>query len=409
MSRYDPSSYSRAEKILPWERSQKNLDESFPIVPTADWFKNDFGSIRWWKIRSAYFDDIIDTDFVEGLYLEWRDTDEYFMLNGIDASDHVVASVFVKASKRGNDVYISQLNSKFCFLDSLPNIEFFMDWGVQQTPMLFITLTVDTKQFSLNQSWFSISKSLNRFETLLRQKYGKFVKFRVWESHESGYPHCHIVIYFHDKWFQVFDHFTKDGKLTYRIADKHRQAIREMWNMGNVDIQGVQDTLGALSEVKKYITKNIWSNKGNKTNAMLTLFHKQSYSISQCNPFINLPKIEGSLTREKLVALQDLELKHFKKCCYKDFIGAIWGLDVYLEVYRQFAEGLAEPSLNALVNATMCNYNNVFPEIVKWEFVGFILGEDLARFLDDFGGEFALAMIDPSPDLFCYVNFAEVS
>lgn len=388
-----------------WERSQRQLTETFPITPSVDWFKNSYGSIRWWKIRSAYFGGTIDESLVTDIYCEWRDTNEYFMINGIDDSGSAIISAFVKACKRGNDVYLSMLNRKFGFIDSLPNIDFFTDdMRKKYTPMLFITLTVAAKKHSLLNSWLDISANLNRFETLLRQKYGKFVKFRVWESHESGYPHCHVVYYFLKHSFAVWEHFNKDNDRTFRIADKHRKAISNMWAMGNVDIQGVQDTLGAFKEVKKYITKQIWNAKGDQTNAMCTLFRKQSYYLSQFN---YRKHIVTKLHKGLLTTVDDVSSyisKNVIKWAKRDFVGAIWGTGAYMEVYSALDEGVGEPRLNALVKQTMCSYNILEPEIVRWEFVGFILGCDLKRFFPKLCDDWVFVVKDPPIDLFCFVN-----
>ena len=391
----------------PWDRSQRLLNEDFPITPTVDWFKNGYGSIRWWRIRSAYYSGAIDEDFVTDLYCEWRDTAEYFMINGFDALDTSVMSAFVKACKRGNDVYISQLNRKFGYIDSLPPIDFFTDDMERKcTPMLFVTLTVDTKQYSLVDAWHAISEKFNRFETLLRQKYGKFVKFRVWEAHKSGYPHCHVVYYFLNKVFEVFEYFDKESERSYRIADKHRKAIRNMWNMGNIDIKGVQDTLGAFKEVKKYITKQVWNVKGDKTNAMMSLFGKQSYYVSQFNYRKHVrTKIKDLKTVDDISKYIALNIDKWAK---RDFIGAIWGTGTYMDVYSKLDEGMAEPGLNALVTQTMRCYNNEMPEIVRWEFVGFILGDDLSPFVKDFDGDWVVGLVDPPIDLMIRVNIQGV-
>lgn len=392
-----------------WDRSQRLINEPYPITPTVDWFKNGYGSIRWWRIRSAYYANCIDENFVTSLYCEWRDTPEYFMLNGIDINSNVVLSAFVKACKRGNDIYINHINRKFGFIDSLEPKHFFTDdLENKYTPMIFVTLTIATKKYSLVDAWNINSHEFNIFETKLRQKYGKFVKFRVWEAHESGYPHCHVVYYFLDRKFKVWEYFDKDNKRSFRLADKHRKSISNMWSMGNVDIKGVQDTLGAFKEIKKYITKHIWSSKGDKTNAMLSLFNKQSYYVSQFN---YRKHISDKIHSGALKTVDDISryiALNIAKWAKRDFIGAIWGVGTYMHVYRELDEGMAEPAFNALVKQTMCNYNKKFVEIVKWEFVGFILGEYLVPFVKDFDGDWVCMVMDPPIDLMCLVNIQGV-
>ena len=310
----------------------------------------------------------------------------------------------------------NRVKSKFSFFDTLPPISFFEDEDeIKKTPILFITTTVDPKRYSIKAAWLDISAELHRFETLLRQKYGSFAKFRVWESHASGYPHSHIVYVFHNEPFTVWEHFDKEGNRSFRIPNKDRDAIKHMWRMGNIDIQGVQDTLGALSEVQKYVTKNIWSDKADKTNAMLTLFRKQSYWISSFNPL-------NQLLPKRISEIKDLWERHKQTNYYvelrlaewakKDFIGSIWGPDVYLEFYEWLnekgMENLDEPGASALVKETMRNCNIEIPEIVRWEFVGFILGADLFSFFPQNNDEWAFGVKDPPFELYACVNFPEI-
>jgi len=231
------------------------------------------------------------------------------------------------------------------------------------------------------------------FESKLRQEYGSFVKFRVWESHLSGYPHCHVVYYFHNKWFKVFEHNKK-----YRITNKHKKKISNFWNMGNVDIQGVQDTHGAFSEVKKYITKNIWNPKGNLTNAMICLHRKQMYWISRCNPFKKRFKL---WFKEGLTDWKDQErafLNNISKWAKKDFIGAIWGSQIYFQFYNKERSGMAEPTTTALVRDTLCNCNNEYPEIAVWRYRGCVNYEDIKRFLPNISDKWVIKA-EPPPDM----------
>lgn len=403
-----------------------------------DMFKNKHDCYRWSDFRAAYFMVDIPLDTVKEFYCLWRDQSEYFMIDGLNQSDVPVTSVFVKAAKRGNDVYKMFMEEKFSLIDSLPPIHFFCeDWGTKQTPMLFITLTVDPKRYSIDDAYSDISVQTNRFDTLLRQKYGvykcnkcrttfqgikkcpkcnaarshitcigSFVKFRVWEVHENGYPHCHVIYYFHKTKFNVFEHFNKvkdsgkKQKRSFRIANKHRDAIRHMWPMGHVDIQGVSDTLGAFSEVKKYITKNIWSKKADLTNAMLTLYRKQAYWISSCDYNKQVDKLELSGSIEQR---SNTIMEHIDDWIKKDFIGSIWGTAAYIDYYKG-KQRLKEPSGSDLVKETLSNYNIEDDEIVKWRFNGFISGHDLSQFITNFDDGFVYEIKKPPPDLFYFIN-----
>ena len=377
-----------------------------------EYFENNRGCIRVKKVRDAYFGGFISDSKLEELYLKWRNTREDIWLDGYDSQGDFVKTCFVKASKRGNDVYKHLVSKKFGFIDSLPPIHFFEEDTIdKRTPMIFITLTVDTKKYSKKQAWKIIADELNQFETRLRQlvtgwlkklginKKGSFVSLKSNESHESGYPHIHGCYCFNNWEFIVFDYYNKDGELEYRIPDKYADEIKKLWRMGvNVKIQGVQDTLGAFSEIRKYITKDIFAPKGVKTCCMLWVHRKKAYSISKCNPYEDyLDLIHGGIEKR---------LKpDFKKCIKKDFIGAIWGKDVYLKLYNNLlCGGLAEPNTTGLVAHTVYNYNKEVPEIVFWKFRGAIKHDDLARFLEKVPDDWSF-LINPPPNVDAEMRF----
>lgn len=386
--------------FLPWEREQQKLTD---LDITDEYFQNKYGCIRWKYIRGAYNNGFIDKERVVDLCRKWRDTRENLWLDGFDIEGKRIISCFVKSCKRGNDVYKSRLKQKFSFLEKLDPIYFFGEWGVKSTPMLFVTCTVDPKKYTLDEAWKLISVELHLFEAKLYQEYGSFVKFRVWEAHESGYPHYHACYYFHDTWFHVFEHKEK-----YRIANKHREKISGFWSMGNVDIQGIQDTHGAFSEVKKYITKSIWNEKGDLTNAMICLHRKRMYSISLCDPFdqelmndvYNRDLIQQGVVFYKrdskgLEVPVEESIKH-------DIVGSIWGMDMYLSFYRNSID-LAEPNNTDLVRDVVHNCNKEYPDVVVWRFVGIVLHDDLRLFMPDLSDSWVL-FGDPPPELEGYLG-----
>jgi len=420
MSRYGPQ-VADVAPAYPWQGAQRALNDPWPFEPCDEWFMNGYGMYRWHLIRTAYHEGIIDEEFVTKLSVKWRDLTEFMMIDGFTAEDEYSGySAFVKCSKRGNDVYKKRVRDKFKFFDQLPNVVFFNEeWGRKTSPMLFVTLTVDPSRYTLKEAWESISQEFNRFETLLKQKYGHFVKFRVWESHKNGYPHIHVCYYFLNHWFMLFEHWSEadsasEPKRTWRCSNKVRESIKKMWSMGwNVDIQGVQDTLKAMSEVQKYVTKSIWSEKADKTNAMLTLFRKQSYHISLCDPYNQPlpPEIAAKGFMERDEAVREYLGAMANVWASKDFIGAVWGVDWYLQFYYDLMlkhETLAEPGLSALVNETLHNYNNEVPEITSWRFRGIALGVDLERFYPQIRDEWTFLVKDPPPDVSAVVKMFEV-
>lgn len=316
---------------------------------TDDYFKNEKGFYRWSLIREAYHLGLISQDKVVSLYRNWRDTSEFFLMDGFDVWGDYRLSAYGKCSKRGNDVYKHRVNEKFKILDKLPSLNFSEIFPDNRTPMIFVTLTVDTKLYSLDQAWDNISNELHKFESSLRQQYGDFVKFRVWEAHKSGYPHSHIAYYFKRRMFITFPHKRKkDGVIVHRIPTKHKDKINSFWGMSNsrngVDVQAVVSTSGAMSEIKKYVTKSIYNEKGDKTNAMLCLYRKQQYALS------------------------------------KDFVEVIWG-DRSQGVKT---DSLKNDSFSLLVKDTVHNCNNEYSEVCDFRYSG-VMSEAEMYLCDGFG------------------------
>ncbi|GAG63551.1 unnamed protein product, partial [marine sediment metagenome] len=186
---------------------------------------------------------------------------------------------FVLASKRGNGVYKSLVEEKLKPLQQLQNIHLFNDeWGVKSTNCIFVTLTYDPARCGIDSAWDNIGVEFHLFCNNLKKQYGKIEVFRTWESNQNFYPHVHAIIIFGDKkkgCFNVFNHKDK-----CRISTGAKDKISSYWH-SLVDIQGVQDTQGTIKELVKYITKDLCSSKGDKTNAMIWYHRKQSYGITK--------------------------------------------------------------------------------------------------------------------------------
>ena len=146
--------------------------------------------------------------------------------------------------------------------------------------MLFFTLTTDPNIYSLNESWLNVGIDWNRFKTNLQKEYGKIETFRTWESTKKGYAHIHVLVGFAEHEFTVFRHKDKDGSASYRIPWNDVKKLGSYWH-SFLDIKAVSDSRGAVNELIKYVTKELCSEKGYKTNAMICLFNKQSYAISK--------------------------------------------------------------------------------------------------------------------------------
>ena len=330
------------------DENTKLLNRSDALLDfDLDSFCNEYGAIRSKFVRGHFFSGDIDLSNVVDLFKTWKNDSEYFILRGMyhylqksldGISDCIISDYcykFIKASKRGNDVYRYLVNKKLAPLNEIRDITFFKDdWGVKKTNLLFVTLTYDTNRCDVKTAWENIGIDYHLFCTKLRKKYGDVEFFRTWESTQNYYPHVHVLIGFKDKSFPVFINTCKKGKKkgkrSFRIPNSDKNRISSFWH-SNTDIQGVDNTKNAIQELTKYITKDLCSDKGNKTNSMIWLFRKQSYAISR--GFIGL--IDGEFGK-------DIDLK--------------------------------EPSNSEFIKENMCNCNR---QVEKWDFIGILRGEQL--------------------------------
>lgn len=312
-------------------------------------FRNDNQAIRRCFVRTQFYNNVINNKDVVNLYTEWRDDPEYFILRGIEYDkleqqriirkddepyytwelppDFEYLYRFIKASKRGNDVYKRLVDKRLKPIDELYDIPFFDDEiADKRTNALFITLTYDNKLCDEHTAWKRIGEQFHLFHNNLRKQYGKVEIFRTWEATNHYYPHIHVMVLFWDKTFPVIKHVGKDGVISYRIPYNEKEKIAKYWH-SNIDIQALQSVNEGVKELTKYITKDLCSNKGDKTNAMIWFHRKQGYAIS------------------------------------KGFVEMIKGWNIEI----------TEPGNADLIN-DMCNCNQ---DIIEWEFLGILRGRDL--------------------------------
>jgi hypothetical protein len=241
----------------------------------------------------------------EELFSCWRDLSEYMVLrkeyvgHGEPREDQYFA---VKCSKRGNDVYQRRIKTRLGWLNrEIPDQQFFTirDFHVKknvETSLLWVTLTFDTKRGSRIYAWEHLGEDFNRFISALRSRYGKISYIRVWESYESGYPHVHLIIFFHEARFSVFPHLDDKKRLTFRISEKDQ--ISDLWH-SHVDIQAISSLRAVFTYLKKHQEKiilglsgsiqegedlklgfDLENVKGLRTLFLCWIFRKRSFSVS---------------------------------------------------------------------------------------------------------------------------------
>jgi hypothetical protein len=248
------------------------------------------------NIRNAYDTGQLTLDQAIKLYPEWRDNDVYVVLAYIHPEDretichvnyitgrtfHPASYRCFKVSKRGNDVYRAKLRKRFSDLSSLLTISNdieLLQGKIDSSNLLFITLTYDTKICSQNTAFNNIGTELNLFLSSMKQKYGHLSVLRCFETFENGYPHLHLIIYFHEHRFPVFQQYNKKGAKVYRVSNQSLHTIESYWH-SFVKVEGVRSA-GAVAYLLKYILKEQYYDKTN-TIGHLWFYHKQSYSISR--------------------------------------------------------------------------------------------------------------------------------
>jgi len=246
--------------------------------------------------------------FGERLFSFWRDFSEFLVLKKeyVGSREGFKDQYFaVKCSKRGNDVYQRRIKMRFDWLNrEVTDRKFFQikDFQVNEqvkTSLLWITLSYDPNIGDLKTAWQTLGESFNRFMSNLRRNYGRISYLRVWESYESGFPHVHVIMYFHDTKFSVFPHWGEDRgelKLTFRIQEKDE--ISQHWH-SHVDIQAISSLSNVFTYLKKHQEKvilglsgsiqegekqkvgfDVENIKGLRTLFLCWIFRKRSFSVS---------------------------------------------------------------------------------------------------------------------------------
>ncbi len=193
--------------------------------------------------------------------------------------------VAVKCAKRGNDVYVSRVDSRLCGLGlHIPNVDFDFEKH-PYTNLLFITLTYDTKLCSFDVAWKNIAIEFNRWKANIRKKFGDFSVFRCFEAFENGHPHIHLIAVFKEQYFNVFKSYEqgKDGKMHKVWLVKEKKSFEPYWHSWT-KIEAVYNLKGGLNYLKKYIMKCAEyqhdDRKGIITLAMCWVFRKKAFYVS---------------------------------------------------------------------------------------------------------------------------------
>jgi hypothetical protein len=251
----------------------------------------DSGKPRLGWARSFFLAGRSDPD-LEGLknfYREWRDFDEFVVLQRQfeEFRQTKRKTIAVKCSKRGNDVYRWRTKKRFqdlrVFLSlnkKKADIEFFNFNDVRpKVRVVFVTLTW-IGQGSIIEAWERVSPKFNKWITRMRQKFGRISYIRAWEATKRGYPHVHLLLYFHDCELQGF-RTVDNGEFIWRVEEKPE--FEACWD-AFVDVRAVR----TFSSVLRYLQKRVLlgTDKGDQevgdlTLALCWIFRKRSFAMSK--------------------------------------------------------------------------------------------------------------------------------
>jgi len=288
--------------------------------------RNKMGDIRLAQARGVFLDSINEKSSIPILgeaFRQWRDQDEYLLLQGENLQTGKVKHVAVKCSKRGNDVFTRRLDSRLGFLYQLNDVEMFSPSDFDKkayasTNLLFVTLTYDPKVASRKVAWegqtvwkvhkrgknkgkqylahrkgcVCINCNFNRWITRLRKKYGRINVFRTLEAFPDpsgsafGYPHPHLVLHFLDHSFNAFPtvYDKRDGSTGFCYRVKERDEIKKVGGYPFFsDIKAVSSGRSLGSYLRKH-TKNTHEGDTKEalvTQSMLWLTGKRTFSLSK--------------------------------------------------------------------------------------------------------------------------------
>ena len=277
--------------------------------------------------------DLPSQDVLKNSFMEWCDDDEYSVIHNKITGEYIS----VLNVKRGNSAYarkrtkrskeVQQSLYKFKF-DYIPK-GFRAYHPNRFTKLFFITLTLDHKKYTVEESWQACSgrNSLqNKFKAYLHRKFKSgFGCYSVREAQETGHCHIHMMVLF-DNFFPVHVEEIKKGRKgrvyrTWRLDDqsKLQRSIHDAWvryarGSFKLDIQGVVN--GEITDesgegtspiyyLDKYFNKTV-EPKNNKS--ILTHVYQKLFGLRDIMSHAFLQRLHAEVTKSRLDRIRN-ELK----------------------------------------------------------------------------------------------------
>lgn len=240
----------------------------------------------------------------------WSNHAEYLHLENRKTGENV----YVKCSKRGNDVYNWRLENSLSFLRDLKNFEVFSLDSFKTSSILKLdkvliwrTLTFDSKLTSLDEAWNNSSENFERWITRIKRRYGEenvsyiaFIQPFPGNGLARGYPHYHVLLLIENNNFHVYRDMEDEGgvlKMVYRLVKEEEQELDRVgdWHSPVQDTKVLRNGAHVYNYCFKYIqnvvTGSCWSEsedpskpgayeKSSITNSILWLKRKRAFTMS---------------------------------------------------------------------------------------------------------------------------------
>lgn len=243
------------------------------------------------KEFAHYLVEIGDFERLRSEFVKYRDDDRYLVVGcyPVDGSPPVDRAILT--SKRGNSRYVAGVERRFNTLVDLDNIVYFNPYdrsSHHKTSALFISLTYNRDEHSLDDAWLNCGVDVNRYISMLRSRYGKCSSVRTLEvQYESGvpYPHIHLIVVFEN---YSFDTYFYNGRWLITENNRDDNGVNKMeWNEGFVKILGMSNISNSALYITKYMRKCVGSSSGSSeysetadmTQAMCWLYSVRSYGF----------------------------------------------------------------------------------------------------------------------------------
>ncbi|GAI69197.1 unnamed protein product [marine sediment metagenome] len=231
--------------------------------------------------RTTYFATGDEVELVDS-YQAWVSNPVYVVLE--DKLNPGTYKCF-RGAKRGDPFYYHKTISRFEQVqDNIKDLD--IQFGATRTQAVFVALTYAEQR---EENWETVSQDFNRFMSRIRKRYGEVYAVRIWESHESGLVHVHVVLLFKSRRFKTF----KDRGGLIRLTRKDELA--ECWTRGFSDWQGIYDLEGALDYIKRDMTKFLNHENENDVRdlAKLWIYRKRTFSVSKK---LSTPRLDGAMS-----------------------------------------------------------------------------------------------------------------